>query len=74
MSQGILFNLNLSYEKFLYVYKGHAKYVVAEAYDGRKIQFPAEILKPYLTREGVQGQFIIYFDEKHKFKSLSKIG
>lgn len=73
MSQGIPFNINLSYEKFFEVYKGHAKYVVVKAIDGRTLQFPAEILKPYLTHTGIQGRFIIYFDDKNKFKSLEKM-
>jgi len=73
MANGIAFSLNLSYDKYLYVYQGHAKYVVTTAYDGRTVQFPAEILKPYLTHKGVQGHFVIYFDKNNKFKSLEKV-
>ena len=53
MARIVKFSLNLSYDKFLYVYKGQAKNVVTKTMDGRTIQFPAEILKPYLTRNGV---------------------
>lgn len=73
MAQGISFSINLSYDKFLQVYQGHAKHVVTKAYDGRTLQFPAEILKPYLTHSGIQGRFVIYFDENNKFKSLEKL-
>lgn len=74
MSAGITFSINLSYDKFLFVYTGDAKYVVTRAEDGRSLRFPAEILKPYLTPAGIKGRFVIYFDERHKFKSLEKIG
>ena len=70
MARIVKFSLNLSYDKFLYVYKGQAKNVVTKTMDGRTIQFPAEILKPYLTRNGVQGTFLLQFDENNKFKSL----
>ena len=55
-------------------YKGYAQNVLVRANDGRKIQFPAEILKPYLTREGINGHFIIHFDDRNKYQSLQKIG
>ena len=73
MSNVIKFSINLSYERFLSVYQGHAKYVVARAYDGRNIQFPAEVLKPYLTKAGIYGNFAIHFDSQNKFKTLEKI-
>ena len=73
MNQVIQFSLNLSYEKFLHVYKGEAKFVVTKAFDGRTIRFPAEVLKPYLTREGVQGDFEITFNAQNKFQDLKKL-
>ena len=74
MSQSIKFSIKLSYEKYLSFYQGYAESVLVRAYDGRKIKFPAEILKPYLTREGINGHFIIHFDDRNKYKSLEKIG
>lgn len=73
MSKRLTISINLSYDTFLHVYTGDAKYVVTRADDGRTVRFPAEILKPYLTRAGIQGRFIIYFDERNKFKSLQKL-
>ncbi len=73
MSQRMAFYLDLSYEKFFFVYTGKAKYVVAQTDGGRTVRFPANILKPYLTRRGIQGRFMIYFDENNKFKSLEKM-
>ncbi len=74
MSQSIQFSIKLSYDKYIAFYKGYAQNVLVRANDGRKIQFPAEILKPYLTREGINGHFIIHFDDRNKYQSLQKIG
>lgn len=73
MSQSIHFSIRLSYEKYLGYYQGYADDVLVTAIDGRKIQFPAEILKPYLTREGINGNFIIHFNNQNKYQSLQKI-
>jgi len=67
------FHLNISYDKYLLVYQGHANSIVATASDGRKIQFPADIVKPYLTRRGIQGFFEITFNRNNKFQSIKKI-
>lgn len=73
MSQTIRFSLLLSYDEYSAVYKGHAQHVITQSFDGRTIRFPADILKPYLTRSGIQGTFAIHFDENNKFKSIDKI-
>jgi len=73
MNQTIRFYLALSYHKYLEVYKGNAEYVVAQSFDGRTLRFPADILKPYLTRDGIYGTFAIKFDNHHKFQSLTKV-
>jgi len=67
------FYLDLSYEKFLNVYKGHADAVVARATDGRTIQFPANCIKQFLTPNGIQGFFLIEFDNNNKFQSIKKL-
>lgn len=73
MSQSIHFSIKLSYEKYFEFYQGYADQVLVRATDGRKIRFPAEILKPYLTREGINGDFIIHFDRNNKYQSLQKL-
>jgi len=73
MSQTLQFHLSLSYDEFSAVYKGHAQHVITQSFDGRTVRFPADILKPYLTRSGIHGTFTIHFDKNNKFKSLEKI-
>ena len=73
MSQTIQFYLELSYDEFTAVYTGQAKNVITKSFDGRTVRFPADILKPYLTRAGIKGTFNINFDSNHKFTSLEKL-
>ena len=73
MQQAIQFFLDLSYQEYLAVYKGHAEHVITRSYDGRTIRFPANILKPHLTRKGIHGAFIIKFDSNNKFQALEKL-
>ena len=73
MSQTIRFYLELSYDEFTAVYTGQAKNVITKSFDGRTVRFPANILKPYLTRTGIKGTFAIHFDNNNKFQSLELI-
>ena len=71
--QTIQFHLKLTYDEFSAVYKGHAQDVITKSFDGRTVRFPANILKPYLTRDGILGTFAIHFDGENKFQSLEKL-
>ena len=67
------FHLTLSVEKYREYYAGNVKNVQVVAHDGRTIRFPANILQPFLTHDGVEGEFVINFDEQHRFVSIDKI-
>ena len=66
--------MHISADDYLDYYKGKAKYVVTQSHDGRKIKFPADALRRFLTHDGVFGQFRLCFDENHKLMSIEKIG
>lgn len=71
--QGVVFSLAIAPEAYLQYYRGTAKAVIVRAEDGRKIQFPAEYLKPYVQADGIHGRFRLVFDKSHKFQKLEKI-
>lgn len=73
MAQQIEFQLNLSKERYLAFYEGRADQVVARAIDGRTIQFPAGAIRQFLTHEGIQGRFVIHFDDNNKLVGIKKI-
>ncbi len=73
MVQVVHFHLNLSREKIMAYYQGVARQVVVTATDGRKIQFPAENLRPFVAVDGVHGLFEMRLSDKHKLIDLQRI-
>ena len=53
------FNLSISGDEYLNYYRGQVKWVVAISNKGLKVKFPANLLKPYITRDGIKAQFIL---------------
>lgn len=68
----ILIDLTISQDEFISWYQGHAESVLATARDGRSVRFPAKILQPFVTRDGVSGTFEICFDGDNKFSSIRR--
>ncbi|RMH07017.1 MAG: DUF2835 family protein [Nitrospirae bacterium] len=65
--------LDISAQEFLAYYQGRADAVLARANDGRTVQFPARVLRPFLTRQGIVGEFLIRFDEQQKFVAIQRL-
>jgi hypothetical protein len=64
--------LDLSAEKILAYYEGRVKYVIAHDTQGARIQFPVEVLRPFVTNSGVRGKFSLFVDEKNKFVDIQR--
>jgi Protein of unknown function (DUF2835) len=73
LHQFIRFSLNLSYDQFFKVYQGIAKNISVVADDGRRVEFPAGKVQPYLTNQGVQGYFELELTAEYKFVSIKKL-
>jgi len=71
--QHIIVNLNISPEEYIYWYTGAARTVLATSIDGRSVRFPANILQPFITRQGIQGQFCIFFKADGKFDRIERL-
>lgn len=71
--QGVIFSLAIAPEVYLQYYRGSARAVIVTAEDGRKIQFPANALQPFIRADGIHGRFRLLFDKNHKFLKLEKI-
>jgi hypothetical protein len=67
------FNLYIPLDEFMAYYEGAARDVVAVSDDGLKIRFPAYVLRPYLTGQGIRGEFILECDEHNKFSSIRRV-
>jgi len=67
------FSIKIAPEEFKKYYQGSAKSVIARASNGLKIQFPANLLLPYVTHDGVSGRFVLKYHNSGKAESLSRV-
>ena len=74
MAGRIRFFLDIPAEEYLYYYRGAARDVVTTAVDGRRVRFPASVLRPFVTGQGVQGEFLLHYDDHNRFVRLERIG
>lgn len=58
--------LDIDADEYLRMYSGQARNVLALDASGQSIQFPAAALRPFVTREGIHGSFIIRVDAASK--------
>lgn len=71
--QQLMVRLSISADEYIKLYKGQARVVSTRAVDGRTVRFPASILTPYVTRQGIHGAFIIRFSDEGKFDSIRQL-
>ena len=69
----IIVRLAIDADEFVRLYSGSINQVVARADDGRTVKFPANILRPFVTHDGINGTFKIYFDQQNKFSHIERI-
>ena len=69
----VIVNLSISADEYIKMYQGAARSVYTHTQTGHSLRFPANILQPFVTREGVKGQFSIEFDEDNKFKGIQRL-
>jgi len=70
----IRFYLNLSAERYLSYYQGVARSISVVSVDGRRVEFPAEHLRRFVSHDGVRGEFVLKFDGDNRFTALERLG
>ena len=68
------FRLDLSNSEYLAYYQGRAASIQTLSVDGRRVRFPANILRPHLRHDGVRGLFALRIDANHRVVDLRRIG
>ncbi len=68
------FRLAISAQKYLAYYEGAVHAVVVTLANGQHLQFPAESLRSFVSREGVYGEFVLHVDDNNKLQSIERIG
>ena len=69
----IAISLHLTSQQVEEYYRGKARHVVAEAADGRIVQLPISVLHPFISNEGIIGDFVVTTDDRHKFVSINRL-
>jgi len=65
--------LDITSADFQHYYANNVNSVVAMSHNGQRLQFPANVLRPFVTYSGVQGKFKLVIDNNSKFKSIDRI-
>ena len=65
-------NLHIKKSELVKYYTG-INTVAAKSTDGRRVQFPVNILQKYITHDGIHGLFLLEYDEEFKFKNIQKM-
>ncbi len=73
MEQKIIFDIHIEPEEYRKLYEGSASNARVRSRDGRSIQFPAKVLRSFLTHSGISGSFALFFDENNKFKRIVRL-
>ena len=69
----IIVDVFIPADEYIKRYIGNGAIVHTTSRDGRSVQFPANILQPFVTHSGVRGSFCISFDHAGKFSSIKKL-
>lgn len=69
----ITVSIHLTVQQVENYYRGRTRWVVATAADGRTVQIPFNVLHPYISKEGIDGMFIITTDQQYKFQAIDQL-
>lgn len=71
--QQFYFRLQIDQQQILRYYQGTASQIQVISECGRRLQFPAMRLRPFLTQNGISGRFRLTIDADNRFVKLKKI-
>lgn len=67
------FQLHLSTEQCQQYYCGEVSQVQVVDDHNRRIQFPAAMLRKHVSHDGVDGEFILKYDQDNRLVSLERV-
>ena len=67
------FTIDLSAAEYLKYYSGRASRVNTTTHEGYVIEFPANNLKPWVSRSGVKGTFMIEYDDNNRLQQIQRL-
>ncbi|GJQ60031.1 MAG: DUF2835 family protein [Candidatus Scalindua sp. AMX11] len=67
------FSLHITPEDYVTYYEGVTTSVLVRTYCGKKVKFPASVLRQYVTQNGIRGIFEMEVDQNSKLVSVHKV-
>jgi hypothetical protein len=67
------FGLNFSAQEYLQYYRGSINKVIATCANGKTVQFPADLLTPFVTTAGIRGRFVLTCDDEGMGSEISRV-
>ena len=67
------FYLRIPPERYLDYYRVTIRHVVVRCTTGQSVQFPASLLQRFVTKDGIQGNFVLTCDEQNKGADLQRL-
>jgi len=67
------FELNIKPSELQKYYRGDARSIIVTSTAGLNIQFPANLLLPYIAHQGITGRFVLRYDINGKALSLKRL-
>ncbi len=68
-----VFVLRLTEEQILDYYRGGIQHALARTATGQVIQFPASLLRQFVTADGIHGRFALTCDDANENSRLEKL-
>jgi len=69
----ITVSIHITADEYLKSYEHSQAVVIAVSEDGRRVRFPANLLKRFVTHAGIQGRFRIEFDSSGKCQQVVRL-
>ncbi|MCO6411136.1 MAG: DUF2835 domain-containing protein [Thiogranum sp.] len=64
--------LNITASSYERLYRGDARTVITRDAEGRRVSFPADALRRFVTREGISGVFVIRVDADNRLVEIRR--
>lgn len=71
--RSVIIDLTIPASEYVRQYQHHSAVVVARSREGLKVNFPASILRPFVSHAGISGSFRIQFNDAGKFQAIEKL-
>ncbi|WP_029911511.1 DUF2835 family protein [Pelobacter seleniigenes] len=67
------FRLRLSQSQYLRYYQGQTSSIQVTTECGKKLRFPASRLRPFLTKNGIEGRFVLTIGQDNRFVNMQQL-